>query len=228
MTATPSRSPWWLPAALGILLLVVTVPIFGMIPPDPAGIPASWGGAIYALEFAGTPEAFALAAGTGEPDAAERLDALRKMTVWDFGYAALYSAFMATWFLARHKATGAPWKLAAGFAILAGAADVTENIALISALSELQAGNPASAFVPATWVKFLAFGSTVAAAGYAIQDSGGLWRVVGWLVVVAGILVSVATVTPQTMGVALGTGIGIGWIAMIAYAIWRILKGHPA
>lgn len=189
--------------------------------------------AILAFELARTPEELARVIGANPPDA-EALQVRATMdraNRLDFAYLSLYAAFIALSCTLAARRRGRRWlRLGVAVALVAGLADVAENLVLLQ-LTQPQAdvGPLLEALRLRTLVKWeaLALATALFAGGFIGRPPwlGSFGAALALLALAGGAL---TLVDPARHLITLSTAITLAWLWQLGYAAVVAWRGAPA
>lgn len=211
---------------LGLGVLVYGQFLTSVFPTDGANYNEGYGAPILALEFAGTPaDLEALLGVTSDPQRADRVAAMDKGQKLDFLFAVLYSSFLAWFFIAAIRA-GASFniKLLVGLCILAGSADILENIILLDITSDITEPRWLAYLVYPVYLKFICLAATGLMAGVLLFTQDQLhhhqlaWKVLAVAMILSPLFILAGLINPAELGSALILALSICWPGILVYA----------
>ncbi len=178
---------------------------------------------VLAFEFARTGAHLdAVFGAPGDPLRETRIAGMIEGNVFDYLFMVVYGSFVLAFFGAAAQATGERrWWLAGWLGPLAALSDAIENALLLSINYDMAAPETELAFLPyPVWIKF---GLLAIACGFA---AWALFRQRAWLLalpcLVAPVMIVPGVLAPLTWGQPAVSAIALGWIAMLAWAAWRV------
>lgn len=163
---------WGATILTGLLVLIISIIIFPMFPQEMA-MPNGFDTPVYAFEFAQSQsDLIAIFGGSDDPHRPERILAMDQGNRLDFVYMAIYSAFIASFFYARHKKDSkSVWLVFTFLGLLAGIADVFENLILLGITADLDSAANLSWLKYPVHIKFMALYLCCFGVGMALRNS---------------------------------------------------------
>ena len=202
-----------------------------MFPSSGAGYESGYGLPVFAFEFARSAEDLRLVFGSADdPHRLERIAAMVKGTVWDFGFLVLYGGFIFLFFLAVAKTSKRKtWLVFAVLGVLAAISDGAENIILLGLLDDLEAAKNLSFLHFPVLIKFsLLMVCGVGAGGYLMMANRRVWVVFGVLAIGGALVILPALVAPQNYGQYVSSGITLCWVFQLIYSVIAGFKSVTA
>lgn len=207
---------------LGIGVLAMTL-ILSLIGPRETGpLPSGFITPIMAFEFADSEDdVYRLFEPQGSSEAMDRVNR------WDFLYMALYSMLLLTFALAAARQTGqAVYLIAAALALVILFADTMENFQLLglTARMRLDGGSLVATLERLhfyTWLKWGGLAVYFLVIGNYFRGLAGVWRYI-WIVAIApAVLAVIAYISRGLANELLALSIGLMFLLMTIYALWR-------
>lgn len=210
----------------GVATLILGAVVMSLFPIKGGNYPAGYGTPVIAFEFAQTANEVHAAIGYSAQNWQERLAAMKTGTYGDFVFIFSFTIFMVSFFHAAKRQTGlALYKFLAAIALIAGLSDVTEDIFALRILSDVEVSAGAQWMHYFVKAKFIAFGLVGLGAGvFLLRQPRTLRKIEGVFAFGGGALILFALTRPEQMGDALGLGVILSWIAMLAYAATQSFK----
>ena len=210
----------------GFAMLILGAVVISLFPSEGGNYPVGYGTPIIAFEFAQTANDVKAAIGIGGTGSQDNHAAMKTGTYGDFVFIFAFTIFMVNFFHAAKQQTGlALYKFLAAIALIAGLSDVTEDIFALRILSDVEISPGVEWMHYFVKSKFIALGLVGLGAGvFLLRQPRVLRKIEGVLAFGGGALTLFALTRPEHMGDALGLGVTITWIAMLAYAATQSFK----
>lgn len=210
----------------GLATLILGAVVISLFPSEGGNYPAGYGTPVIAFEFAQTSSEVKAAIGFGGTGSQDSHAAMKTGTYGDFVFIFAFTIFMVSFFHAAKQQTGlALYKFLAAIALIAGLSDVTEDIFALRILSDVDISSGAQWMHYFAKAKFMALGLVGIGAGlFLLRQPRVLRKIEGVFTFGGGGLTLFALTRPEHMGDALGLGVTISWIAMLAYAATQSFK----
>lgn len=221
-----SEKGWWrLTALLGLLTAITGVITILASPASGGSYAAGFGSPIIALEFARGPTDFAaiMDGFTGQA-VADRIAAFRRGVLTDFPFIIAFSTFLASFFIAAFKVSGARgWLVFALVSLLAGLSDALEDSRILAVLDAPE--NPASYGGLAVFasLKFVGLAAGAIGIGLWLFPERGRWKLSGRICVWLGAATLAGVFFPSTLGFVL-TAVALSWVIGWVYAIRQSIR----
>jgi hypothetical protein len=212
----------------GLLTLVLGIIVLAVYPSGGGDYAAGYGSPIIALEFAQTAAQAQAVIDWGSDAASAYKAAMFRGTLLDMVFLIIYGLFLASFFQAAHKQTGLSiYRVMIGIAVIAACADMVENFFLFEFLVDPEATDSSGQLWWHYFVKtkFTALGAAGLGAGFfLLRQPRILRKIEGAFAGLGGALTLFALTQPENLGNALGLGVTLSWLAMLAYAATQAAK----
>jgi len=220
------KNSWLWCFILGLAVLVYGQFLTSIFPTDSANYQPGYGAPILALEFARTPaDLEALLGGASDPQREHRIAAMDKGQKLDFLFAVLYSSFLA-WFFIAAKRAGASFnsRLLVGLCILAGSADIVENIILLDITADIVKPRWLAYLAYPVNLKFICLAVTGVMAGVLLfrevqlNHNKRAWKVLAVAIMLSPLFILAGLINPAEFGSALILALSVCWPGILLYA----------
>jgi len=221
MKYTNPRFLWKLCALLGLATAVCGLLLMPVFPATGAGYLAGYGEPVFAFEFArSVPDLLLVFGAPDDPARAGRILDMVHGTYWDFGFLLIYSGFIYTFFLAAFNSTGTQvWRVFAVLGIVAGLADIVENIVLLGLMADIETARYLPVLPFPVYAKFIAITLCGLGVGaYLLGTRKPVWMVLGGLAIIGALAGVPGLVAPQDYGQYVGSAVTVFWVIQLAYA----------
>ena len=210
----------------GVATLILGAVVISLFPSEGGSYPIGFGDPVIAFEFSQSASDVKSAIGFGDTGWQERTAAMKTGTYGDFIFIFAFTVFMVSFFHAAKVQTGlAFYKFLAATALMAGLADITEDILALRILSNIEISSGVKSMHYFVKAKFMALGIVgVGAAIFLLRQPRILRKIEGVFAGLGGAAVLFALSRPEQNGDLLGLGVTISWIAMLAYAATQAFK----
>ncbi|MFT4627740.1 MAG: hypothetical protein ACI8PZ_006427 [Myxococcota bacterium] len=214
---------WRITAALGLGVAAVAALLLTLFPTTGAGYPPGFGEPVFAFEMARSVDGLQAVFGDlSDPERVARIASMDRGNLGDLLFMAVYGPFVASFFVAIHRAGGSRgWLVFAALGLFAAACDAVENSILLGLTADLEGGAGLAVLPVPVWLKFGALMLCGVAGGVYVAGRGGLWGLLGGSAAVGALAVAAAFTAPDQHGWMVGIGLGIGWLVQLAYAVRR-------
>ena len=227
MIQTPQeRRIWQRCFWAGAATLVLGAVVISLFPSEGGNYPIGYGDPVIAFEFSQSASDVKNTIGFGDTGSQERAAAMKNGTYSDFLFIIAFTVFMVSFFHAAKVQTGlAFYKFLTATALIAGLADITENILALRIISNIEISSGVKWMHYFVKTKFMALGLVgLGAAIFLLRQPRFLRKIEGVFAGLGGALTLFALTRPEQMGDLLGLGVTISWIAMLAYAATQTFK----
>jgi len=210
----------------GCLTLILGAIVIFIFPSEGAAYTPGYGTPVIAFEFATTPAQVKAAIGYGAEGWQRRLMAMKTGTYGDFIFIFAFGTFLVSFFHAAYKQSSiAFYKFMAAIAFIAAGADVIEDILALRILSNISVSSGVEWMHYFAKAKLMALGLCgVGAAIFLLRQPRLLRKAEGVFAGFGGLITLFALTRPEQMGDALGLGVALSWVAMLAYSATQAAK----
>lgn len=215
------KQHWALAALLGAAVAAFGLYILDAFPQERLAYPEGYGAPVYAFEMARTKADLIAIFGTpDDPERATRIAQMDRGNLLDYPFMVLYGLFIAAFFRAAARQSGAKvWLVFAGLGIAAALADGIENQILLGLTADLEAAPNLALLTYPVWFKFLSLMVCGVAAGlFIVRQPGLVWTVLGALAALAPLTTIPAFIDPPSYAALIGTGATVCWVIKLIFA----------
>lgn len=217
--------PFLLSGIFGLGAVIMTLVLSAVGPRPAAPLPAGFITPVLAFEFAETEdEVAALFAPVGQPAGDTVRAAMDRVNRLDFLYIALYGGCLLafSWVCFRTTRQRA-YLLAAALAVAIMAADVLENVQLLTITGDLAArpiDDPLARLRLFTWLKWGGLALWFLLMRPYFQSAGRFGRAIAWVSILPFLLGAAAFIWPGLLSELFALAIGLLFLLLTVYA-WR-------